>query len=105
VSQLIYGDAIYLRRIDQYVDYAANRSGDAVGAIIKAVVLTTEMRAYQHALALLGRAVEDRVISDADHSALAEYVSHRARAAMPLLRDLQRLAIKLAHRLRHPGRN
>jgi FkbM family methyltransferase len=105
VSSLVYANALYFRRVDSYLDYAKHRSPSARTAIVKAVVLATELRAYPWALELLDRAARDRLITETDRASLARHIQSNARSLKPIASQVQRLIGKFAHRLKHPRRD
>jgi FkbM family methyltransferase len=105
VSSLVYGNALYLRRIDSYLDHAKHRSSSALTAIVKAVVLATELRAYGYALELTERAAREQLIEETDRASLTRHVQSSARSWQPIVSQARSLAGKLAHRLKHPRRD
>ena len=105
VSSLVYANALYFRTVDSYLDYAKRRSPSALIAVVKAVVLATELRAYPWALELLDRAARDRLISETDRTSLARHIESNARSLKPIVAQAQRLFGKFAHRLKHPRRD
>jgi hypothetical protein len=103
-SQLVYGDALYVRRAADYLQKTAGIRTDALLAIVKAVVAATEWRFYDYAGDVLAGAVKASLITDNDGDRLERFVRRRSKDVTPAFSAARRQGSRLLNRLRRPGR-
>jgi FkbM family methyltransferase len=103
-SQLVYGDALYVRRAADYLQKTAAIRTDALLAIVKAVVAATELHFYGYAGDVLAGAARASLITDTDRDRLETFVRKRSRDIRPAFAAARRQWSRLLNRLRRPGR-
>ena len=100
-KQLIYGDAIYLRNIDQYVAAVHEQDLDAGTQLVKSAVACAVIAYFDHARALVDRAHHEGWLHDGEADALRHWLTRRSRTLGRAASDLRRFAQRLKHRLSH----
>jgi hypothetical protein len=103
MSQLIYGDALYMRRPQHYLDWIGSQQREPLGSILKAVVLAAELRLYEYALRLTAAARSRALITDRESSELIRHIERRSRDPQRLVDAASATARKLVSRLWRPG--
>jgi hypothetical protein len=104
MSQLVYGDALYMRRPRSYVEWVRTQPSKPLGSVLKAVVLSTELRLYEYALRMIETASLQALITGAEREELTRFVEQRSRDPQRVIEEARRVLRKLVRRLRKPGR-
>ncbi|MGH9386934.1 MAG: FkbM family methyltransferase [Vicinamibacterales bacterium] len=103
MHQLVYGDAVYFRNPTEYLSSLQKSGIDSKRAILKAVVLATELHCYSYASDVFECATRIGLLNEDDRTELRRYVRKRSRDLTPLVATLTRLSRRALRRLKSPG--
>ncbi len=101
-SQVVYGDAIYVRRSSSFLSQASEQEGPT--AVTKAVVLSTVLKLYEYAFETLAAAQARGLIGEDEAKELERYVHAHSRDLSPLWDGVRKQSARLLRRLGDPGR-
>jgi FkbM family methyltransferase len=101
-SQVVYGDAIYVRRSSSFLSQASKEL--APTAVTKAVVVSSVLKLYEYAFETLAEAQKRGLIGAEDANDLERYVHAHSRDLSPVWNGVRKQSARLFRRLGDPGR-